>query len=117
MFRLNYIVDEVRFDDGEISRQLANIFQGQQRVSQMIDHAEKEDDVKRPQFLFRQLVNAHLVKLGLRIQRLARFEIIFRTPTINRSDLSAVAFGLETVKSVPAADVQQRLAAQVIGQP
>jgi hypothetical protein len=48
------------------------------------------------------------------IQCRAGLEIIFRAPAIDRRNARAVAFGLEAVKPVPAADVQKTPAAQIV---
>ncbi|MCG3159256.1 MAG: hypothetical protein JMDDDDMK_00242 [Acidobacteria bacterium] len=65
MLGRKYVVNHVRFDDGDITRHFANLFERQQRMPQVIEHAEKENYVERAEPLFRDFVNAQLVKFGL----------------------------------------------------
>src|SRR5262245_15683345 len=105
MFRRKHVVDYVRFDDGEIARHLANLFERQQRMAQVIEHAQEEDDVERSESLFRNFVNAQLMKFSARTERVEGLEEIRGPHAVPRRDPRAVAFSFKAVKPVPAADV------------
>src|SRR5262249_59653918 len=114
--RVIEIVDHMRLDDGKIPRHFTDLFEGQQRMSQVIEHAEEKDKVKGAEPLLCHLINAEFVKFGHGAERGASFEKIFRTPAIDRRDARATPLGFEAVKSVPATDVEHPRAAQILRQ-
>jgi hypothetical protein len=50
-------IRDERLHNGNVRRQPANDLQRQQWVPQMIEHAQKEDDVELPQARARQLID------------------------------------------------------------
>ena len=82
----------------------------------MIEHAEEEHDIEAAEFRCREFADIEREVFDARIQQFAGFEKCIERHAIDGDDVSAATLAFETEPTVPGADIENALAAQIVGQ-
>ncbi len=102
-------------DERYILSQAADDLQAEQRVFEVIQHAQEEHDVELSQAGLRQVEEIESTIGGLRAQRPMNLTEARQIDAVDGRDGSAAALSLEAEPAVPGADVENVLAPQVLG--
>jgi hypothetical protein len=110
----------VAFDEHIARAHGAQAIERQQRIPEVVEHAEEQHHVERAVALRRQRVDASLLVRHTAAEQLARDRepLAVDGRHVERQHLAGpAALGFEAEESVPGADVEHSQARQVVGQP
>ena len=108
-------VDHVRLDQRHVARDLAHLLDAQQRVLEVVEDAEKEDQVEASVRLGGELVDVHHAVVDFGAEPVAG-EIEGRLlNVVDGGDVGAASLHLEREPAVPGADIEHPLAREVVG--
>src|SRR5262245_24097123 len=112
--------ERMRFQD-ELSRgDAADALQADERVAHVIENAGAEHEIETPDRLGRQVVHVHSAVLDLAVEVLAGEQEAVEGAMIpgigiDRRDAGAAALELEREVAVPRANIEHRLAGEIVG--
>jgi glycosyltransferase involved in cell wall biosynthesis len=109
------LVNGVSLDHGYLSRNFTDSLERKQRMSQVVKHAEEENNIETSHPIAGHVVDAQFLKLSSRSERIASNEERFGPPAVDGHHVCAMSFSLKAVEAVPTADIQQTSARQVFG--
>ena len=114
MFLPGVRIDDIGFHHGHVAGQSADDLERQKRMAQMIQDAQEEHHIELAQARRREFIEIEHTIIDLGLQPAVDLQERRDLDAIDRHDLGPVALGLEAEPSVPRADVEHALAAQIV---
>ncbi len=109
-------LDDEGFDEREIGRQLDDLLQPKQRMPQVIEHTEEQDDIETSELSRREFVHVERKVFDVGPDQLFGLDEGIEGDAVDRDDVGAAALAFEAEPSVPGAYVENALAAKVVRQ-
>jgi len=108
--------DHERFDQCQIRAEFNHLLETQQRVTQMVEHAEEQHDIEPAQFRRGEFGDIERPVFDARVEQCAGLEKRVEGHAIHRDDFRAAPLAFEAEPAVPGADIEDAPAAQIFRQ-
>jgi len=113
--RIGAIVGDEGFDADHVGGELADFFEGQEGVFQVIEHAEEHDDIEVAEGGGREAANVGNAVIGAGCEQVAGDAEALEGSGIHGGNLGTAAFEFESEPAIPCADIEGALAMQIGG--